>query len=137
MCFGSKSRKIESSVHSDVEEDMPDLFVTRPTVMMGNVPRETKIVTKINLKKPNPSQKPKLESFKEEPKRTKSNLSRKGSSTSMASQKKNISRKGSSTSMASQKGASIVSASSLANRKQTSSQTISRKGPSSKTSNML
>ena len=47
MCFGWRPRKIEPAIRADEEEEMPDVFVTRPTMMteMGT-PRETKIVTK-------------------------------------------------------------------------------------------
>ena len=48
MCFGWRPRKTEPAIRADEEEEMPDVFVTRPTMMneMGT-PRDTKIVTKV------------------------------------------------------------------------------------------
>ena len=47
MCFGWRPRKTEPDPRPDDEEEMPDVFVTRPTVMTEMGPRETKIVTKV------------------------------------------------------------------------------------------
>jgi len=51
--------------------------------MMNNVPRQTKIVTKLNLQKP--IKKPEHETFQEEPKKSNSILSRNKSNTSICS----------------------------------------------------
>ena len=47
MCFGWRPRKTEPVIRPDEEEEMPDVFVTRPTIMTEMGPRETKIVTKV------------------------------------------------------------------------------------------
>ena len=47
MCFGWRPRKTEPEIRPDEEEEMPDVFVTRPTIMTEMGPRETKIVTKV------------------------------------------------------------------------------------------
>ena len=33
MCFGWRPRKTEPAIRADEEEEMPDVFVTRPTMM--------------------------------------------------------------------------------------------------------
>ena len=61
---------------------LPDVFVTRPTIFNGAKKRETKIVTKVNLK---PKKEPTEDTFQEEP-HAKSNsiLSRNKSNTSIS-----------------------------------------------------
>ena len=41
------TKKTEPDSRPDDDEEMPDVFVTRPTVMTEMGPRETKIVTKV------------------------------------------------------------------------------------------